>query len=269
MAEEKALDSARQRLPRLLWGIIVRPRATLEYLNEHGARTWWLPVLLGLFLVILPVVVAAPIATRQTRETLLANQEQMGEQFGAGMSDEERTQMEEQIMATAASPLIVVVFPAAGKIVGRAVEWLALAGGIYLAGMALGGRSTFGQMFRMVVWAWFPYVLRSLLQTIYILLSGQLIANPGLSGFVQDSRPAGEIAFAPPGTGQLVLAALLSRMDLFLAWNLVLLAIGVMVTTRLPRRKAVLITLGVWALLTAVSLLPTLIGGLLAQQFAG
>ena len=48
-----------------------------------------------------------------------------------------------------------------------------------------------------------------------------------------------------------------------------LLVIGVMVTTRLPRRKAVLITLGVWALLIAVSLLPTLIGGLLARQFAG
>jgi len=42
--------------------------------------------------------------------------------------------------------------------------------------------------------------------------------------------------------------------------------IGVIVTTRLPRRKAALVTVGMWVLLTAVSLLPALISGLFAQQ---
>ena len=121
-------------------------------------------------------------------------------------------------------------------------------------------------MFRMVVWTWFPYTLRGLLQTIYILASGQLIANPGLSGIVQNNRPVAEVMAAPPSLNQMLLGAFLAKVDLFLIWNLILLVIGVTVVTRLPRRKAILSTLGVWILLTALSLIPTLIGGLFAQQ---
>ncbi|MBL7066045.1 MAG: YIP1 family protein [Anaerolineae bacterium] len=267
MSEANATSPERRGLPRLLWGMIVRPRATLEYLREHWGRAWWLPALLTVILVTAPVVVAAPITARQSREAVAAAQEQWGEQRGMEMSAEEQAQME-QAMSIASSPLITVVFPAVGGVVVLAVGWLVWAGALYLAGMALGGRSTFGQMFRMVVWAWLPYTLRGLLQTVYILASGQIIANPGLSGLVQETRPISEIVVAPPGLGQTLLVACLSRIDLFLFWNLALLMIGVAVTTRLPRRKAVLVTLGVWLLLTALGLLPALVGGFFTQQFA-
>jgi len=262
MSEVNATSPERRGLPRLLWGMIVRPRATLEYLNEHGGRTWWLPALLAVLLVILPAVATAPIIAQQTREAAVAAREQMPEQMRQEMSEEEM----ERAMSMVASPLLTVVFPAVGGMVMLAVGWLVWAGALYLAGMALGGRSTFGQMFRMVVWAWLPYALRGLLQTIYILASGQLIANPGLSGLVQKTRPIGEIIAAPPSLGQMVLVAFLSPIDLFLIWNLILLVVGVTVATRLPRRKAALVTLGVWLLLTTLSLLPTLVGGLFAQQ---
>jgi hypothetical protein len=248
--------------------MIVRPRATLEYLNEHGGRAWWLPALLAVLLVVLPILVAAPITARQSREAVTAVQEQRGEQWGAEMSAEQQEQME-QAMSIASSPLLTVVFPTVGGAVVLVVGWLVWAGALYLAGLALGGRSAFGQMFRMVVWVWLPYALRGLLQTVYVLASGQLITNPGLSGLVQENRPISEIVAAPPGLGQMLLVAFLSRIDLFLVWNLILLVIGVTVATRLPRRKAALVTLGVWLLLTAVSLLPVLVGGLFAQQFAG
>jgi len=268
MSEEKVSAPERWRPPRLLWGMIVRPRATLEYLREHGGRTWWLPALLAAFLVVLPIVVAAPITARQAREAFLAAQEQMGERVEREMSAEEQAQVE-QAMSITASPLITVVFPAVGGVVGRVVGWLAWAGALYLAGLALGGRSTFGQMFRMVVWAWLPYVLRGLLQTVYILASGQLIANPGLSGLVQGDRSVSEMVLTPPSPGQTLLVALLSQVDLFLVWNLILLVIGVTAVTRLPRRKAILLTLGVWLLLTALGLVPALVGSLFAQQFSG
>ena len=261
MSEEKTPAPERRRLPRLLWGMIVHPRATLEVLREHGGRTWWVPALLAVLLLVLPIVVAAPLTARQTREAVRAAQEQWEAEVSAG----DEAQME-QAMSVAASPLITVVFPAAGRVVGQVVGWLAWAGSLYLAGLALGGRSTFGHMFRMVVWAWLPYVLRGLLQTAYILLSGQLIANPGLSGLVRDNQAVGEMALARPSPGQTLLAAFLAKVDLFWMWNLVLLVIGVTVFTRLPRRKAVLLTLGVWLLLTVVSLLPALAGGLFARQ---
>jgi len=265
MSEANATSLERWGLPRLLWGMIVRPRATLEYLRERGGRAWWLPALLTVPLVILPVLVAAPITAQQSREAVATAQEQWGEQRGMEMSAEEQAQME-QAMSIAASPLITTVFPAVGGIVGLVVGWLVWAGALYLAGLALGGRSTFGQMFRTVVWAWLPYALRGLLQTAYILASGQLILNPGLSGLVQETRQISEMVIAPPGPGQMLLVAFLSRIDLFLVWNLILLVVGVMVATRLPRRKAVLVTLGVWLLLTALGLLPVLVGGLFTQQ---
>jgi len=246
---------------RSLWGMILRPRATLEHLKEHDRRGWWLPAVLAVLLVVLPVVVAAPITAQQTREAILAAQEQMGEQGEARLSDEEKAQM----TSYATSPLITTVFPAAAGVVGLIVGWLVWAGALYLAGMALGGRSAFGAMFRMVVWAWLPYVLRGLIQTVYILTSGQVIAHPGLSGLVQQDRPIGEMIAAPPGLGQLLLVSFLSRIDLFMVWNLILLIVGVRVMTQLSRRKTALVTLAVWLLLTALSLVPALVSGLFAR----
>jgi len=267
MSEANAAPPERRGPPRLLWGMIVRPRATLEYLRERGGRSWWLPALLAALLVILPIVVTAPITAQQSREAVAAAQERWGEQQGMERSAEEQAQME-QAMSMAASPLITTVFPAVGSVVGLVVGWLVWGGALYLAGMALGGRSTFGHMFRMVVWTWLPYALRGLLQTVYILASGQIITNPGLSGLVQEARPISEMVITPPSLGQTILVAFLSRIDLFLVWNLILLVIGVTVVPRLSRRKAALVTLGVWLLLTALSLLPALIGGFFTQQFA-
>ena len=265
MREQTAPAPAQQGLLRSLLGIIVRPRVTLEYLKERGGRAWWVPALLAALLLVVPILVVAPITAQQTREAILATQEQMEEQQGAELSAEQRDQM----TSIAASPLITVVFPVAAGVVGLVVGWLVWSGGLYLVGMALGGRSTFGGMLRMVVWTWIPYVLRGLLQTVYILATGQVVANPGLSGLVQDSSRVGEMTFASPGLGQMLLAGFLSRIDLFLVWNLALLVTGVMVVTRLPRRKAVLATLVVWLLLTALGLTPALIGGLFAQQVGG
>lgn len=255
MPETQAPAPERRGILRLLWGIVVRPCPTLEYLNEHGTRAWWLPALLGLLMVLLPVLVAAPITARQSREAFLAAKEQMEEQLRV---QQDPAQME-QAMSIATPPLITTVFPAVGGVLWRVVVWLVWAGVLYLAGMALGGRTTFGALFRMVVWAWLPYALRGLLQTIYIAASGQLIANPGLSGLAKQPQSVGEMFTAPPSLGQTLCAAGLAQIDLFLVWNLILLVIGVTVTTHLPKRKAILLTLGVWLLLTALSLIPTLV----------
>ncbi len=262
---EKKDESRLREAFRLLWGIVARPRATLEHLSESGRRTWWLPATLAVVMLILPILVAAPIATRQTREAVLAAQEQMREQWGEAMAGQDEAQIE-QAMSVASSPLITVVFPSIGGAIGLGVGWLIWAGALHLAGMVFGGRPSFGAMFRMVVWAWIPYTVRGLLQTVYILTTGQLIANPGLSGLVAENRPISEMIVAPPSTGQLLLQAFLSRIDLFLLWNLALLAVGTMVTARLPRRRAVLITLGVWVILTALAMIPALVGAAFTQQ---
>jgi hypothetical protein len=260
--KERAAPEERQGLLHHWVGIIVRPRATLATVSERARRTWWLPALLVVLLIVLPVLVSGPLRTAQTREEMRTAQEEMAERMGEDVSEEQI----ERAMSMAASPLITVVFPAVGSAVSRVVGWLVWAGALYLTGMVFGGRSTFKQIFPVVVWAWIPYGLRGLLQTVYILVSGQLIVNPGISGLVQSEPAVSETVLASPGTGQIFLTAFLSRIDLFLVWTLILLVIGVEVTTHLSRRTAVLVTLGVWVVLTALSLLPALIGGLFAAQ---
>jgi hypothetical protein len=257
--------TARQGLVRSLWGVIVRPRATLAYLSAHGARSWWLPALLVVVLTAAPLVVSAPITARQARDAILEAQEQMAEQRGQTLSDEQR----EQLVSVGASPLITTVFPTIGAIVGLLVGWLVWAGGLYLAGMALGGRSAFGTLFRTVVWTQVPFAVRGLVQTTYVLITGQVVANPGLSGFVGRDRSAQGMVAAPPALGQLALQSFLARVDLFTIWNLVLLVIGVRAVTQLSGRKSLLLTLLVWVLLTVLSLAPVVVGGLFSRQLGG
>jgi len=231
-----------------LAGILVRPRTTLVKADQRGGASWWLPLLLSLVMVVLPLAVGAPILAREAREAVTASQEQMAEQRGMEISAEQQ----EQIESIAANPLIIVGFPAVAAVFGQIVGWLFWAGALYLAGIALGGRSPFGSMFRVVAWASVPLTLRGVIQTIYILLTGETIANQGLSGFAGES---------------VVLNALLSRIDVFLIWRLIVLVIGVGVVTHLSRRKSVLVTLGVWALFTAVGLVFAYLGTMVGQQF--
>jgi len=242
---------------RLLWGIVARPRATFQRLNENGRRAWWLPALLAVIAVILPILVGSPLSAQKAREAVASVQTQMGE----SLSPEQQQQME-QARQIAASPLIITVFPSVTGVLGLVMGWLVWAGVLYLVGMVAGGHAPFGALFRMVVWAWIPYALRGFLQALYILLTGQLIAHPGLSGLVVGEQTVEKVLTAPPTAGQMVASAFLARIDLFLFWNLALLVVGTMVVTRLSARKATALVLGIWLLFTLVGLIPTLIGGL-------
>lgn len=258
MENKKAHPAQKTGPLRILWAIVVRPRATFRYLNESGRWFWWLPALLALIAVVLPIVVGSPISARMAREAVASVQAPMEET----LSPEQRQQME-QAQQIAASPLIITVFPSITGALGLLVGWLAWAGALYLAGMVAGRHTSFGTLFRMVVWAWLPYALRGFLQTLYILLTGQLIVHPGLSGLVAGSRTVEEMLSLPPTPGQMVASAFLGRIDLYLFWNLALLVVGTIAVTRLSPRVATVLVLGIWLLLTLIALIPTLIGGLM------
>ena len=265
MSERNAAASHKRGLVRLLWGMLARPRDTLRHLKEGSSFRWWLPALVAVLMAVLPVAAGAPLTAEQARDAVLASQERMAEQQGAELSEEQRAQMESLV----ASPLIVVVFPAVAAVVGLLIGWIVWSGSLYLVGMVVGGRSTFGALFGMVVWTWLPYTVRGALQALFILLSGQLITQPGLSGLVSAPSSVEEVMAAPPSLGQLALSSFLGRIDLFLIWRLVLLVTGVTVVMRLRPRKGLLIIVGLWLLLTALGLIPTLVGGMFSGMVAG
>lgn len=242
---------AQRSLPQLFWGMIARPRRTLEYLSQNGKRFWWVPALVILVLIVLPTIIS-PASAAQTPSSSMG-MESMGAYGGTAT-------METPAPSTT-SPLVGIL-GVAGRALSTAITWALWGGALYLASVFLGRSSTFKQMLRLTIWTWLPYGVRGILQTIYILVSGQAITNPGLSGFVIDrSAPS----LVPAGPGQIALAAMLSRVDLFLVWNLFLLITGLMVTTRLTRRKSVIAVLAIWVIFSLLGVIPALTGNLFSQ----
>jgi hypothetical protein len=163
-----------------------------------------------------------------------------------------------------------------GQVLGAIFTWLVWAGLLALASTFFGQSGTnFGGFFAMVLWARLPLAIRSIIQALYMVLTGAVIYNQGLSGLVLDSTPSaaptgpiygpgpipiGGGRLGQPAVGTQVLAGVLGRIDVYLVWSLVLTVAGVWAFARLPRRKALLITLAIWVPATAVTLLPTIIG---------
>jgi hypothetical protein len=244
--------------------MIRRPRATLTRLREQGQRSWLLMALVAMIAVVLLVLVSAPISSRAAQEAVRANLE------GRPGAQDITPEMQNQAARIVTNPLFTLVLPIAGGLAGLVVSWLAWSGGLHLASTVLGGSSSFRQMFRAVVWSWLPFTLRRLLQMIYIAATQEVIAKPGLSGWVGGSQPeagSGSLA-ASPGTGVLALRAFLSQVDIFLVWALVLLVLAVLVTARVSVRKATAITLVVWLLFTAVGMLPRLVAGVASSSLS-
>lgn len=262
MTTNTVASSSSNSFVRLLRLILVRPRQGFAAIAERSGRAWILMALLGLGLVTLPAIVSGPIQARQIRETFES------QDFQGALPPGAETPQDFDPASVAASPIITIVFPAVGAAVTLLVGWVVRSGALHLIGSLAGGSNSFLQMVRTVIWAWVPYGLRSLLQTVYIGVTGTLIENPGLSGFVQTGPPPeSPFAVAPPSTGTLALRAFLQQIDLFLFWNLALLVIGVAVVAKLPRRKALGIVLAVWALFMLLRIVFAAAAGGLAGAF--
>jgi len=232
--------------PNLLWGIVVQPVRTLTYLHDCPQRTWLAPVILAILLVTAQSLVTVPVANQ-------AAAAQMEEQL-AQMPIDQRAQIEGRMHQGPSLPLLAGTM-LVGGLIGLCARWLFRSGAIHLFSLGLGGRNRFNQVFSMVVWTWVPLLVRSLLQTLYIAFSGTLPAHQGLAAYLAAlGQPL------PAGTSYALLSQ--TQLDLFALWNLMLLALGVLITTGLSRVKALVVATGYWALATALGLVPALV-----QQF--
>lgn len=246
----------------LFWGVIRHPLSTLLYLRDHSGRIWLLVALVAVVTTILPTILAAPITSRAAQEAFQAQLDRMEQE---GTSQNFTPEIQSRVSQFATNPLFTVVFPSVTKLIGLGLSWLVWAGALHLLSVMIGGNSQFTRMWAAVVWAWIPFVLRDLLQSVYILISGQTIAHPGLSGLVADTRSVSEITSVPPSAGRLALQTFLSQIDIFSFWNLALLVVGVIVMARLSRRKAILVTLGIWIILLVFRMLLTASSALFAS----
>lgn len=258
MEKETAASASKKNIFALLFGVLLRPKTTFTYLKDNHKRAWWLPAILILLLTVAPLVAAArtPAPTMPIMMEGMMGREGMINSEAALGGKYDPTMMGGFEQPPASN---LNLFQLAGKLGGAPAAWLLWGAALYLASVFLGRSSSFGQMFRLSVWTWLPYGIRGLVQTLYILGTGETITNAGLSGFVNQTTTA----MIAPGPGQLALTSILAKVDLYMIWHLLLVSVGLMSFTGLKYRKALMAVLAIWVVFTLLGIVPAILGGVL------
>ena len=242
---------------RALFGWIDQPKKTLRYVIKQPRWPLWLaPVLIILVASIIVTVVSAPLLSEVSRQ-------QAEEQVPAQMASlpEEQAEQMRSTMDTFTSPLFLAAMGIALSILGLILTWLFRGALLFFIAYLLGTDNRYIQMVTLVLWSWLPFALRDLVQTIYVLLNGQVVLNRGLSFLVAGSDQA-------PHAGNL-LNGFLGQIDVFLVWHLLLVGIGIAVSTRSTSTKTALATLGYWVVTALIGLSPTLLQMVMTPSLAG
>jgi hypothetical protein len=249
------VNNNRMGIWRALVGWIDQPKKTLRYVMEKPRWTLWLaPALIIVVSLIIATVVSAPAMSELSREQA---EQQMTAQMG-GLSGEQEAQVQ-STLETFTSPLFLAAMGIGMGTVGLILTWLFRGAVLFLIGYLFGTDNRYSQVVLLVVWSWLPFALRDLLQAVYVVLNGQLPINRGLSFLVASGdqvQNAGNLAYG-----------LLAQVDPFLAWHLILVAVGLAVSTRCTRLQTVVGTVGYWVLTALVGLAPTLLGMLTGAAF--
>ena len=144
-------------------------------------------------------------------------------------------------------------------ILGLVLTWLFRGAVLFFISYLFGTDNRYVQMVTLVLWCWLPFALRDLVQTLYVVVNGQLPLNKGLSFLVASGDQA-------QNAGNL-LYGFLSQVDPFLVWHLVLVGVGLAVSTRSTRLKITVGTVAYWAVTALVGLAPSLLGMLTSAAF--
>ena len=242
---------------RALFGWIDQPKKTLRYVMKDPRWPVWLAPALMIFVTLIVVaIVSAPLLSQVSLQEAEA---QMEAQMGS-LSGEQGEQVRRSL-DTFTSPLFLAATAITFGILGLILTWLFRAAVLFFISYLLGTDNRYIQMVTLVLWTWLPFALRDLVQAIYVALNGQLAVHRGLSFLVATSDQA-------HGAGNL-LYGILSQMDVFLGWHLVLVAIGLAVSTRSTTTKTALGAISYWAVTALVGLAPTLLGMLVGTSFMG
>lgn len=229
--------------------ILVRPRQEFQEMTAESRASWLTPMLIAMITAFLVVVVAGYLKSRAT----MLGDVPLPRDWQYWTPEMQQNYMRAQ-QATQ-GPVFLYVIPLVSSLTGLWLGWLLLAALLHFGSTLLGGRGSMQSALNVVAWAGLPFIIRDILRIIFMLVAGHGIVSPGLSGFSSS-------------TG--FLFHLLTRLDIFMVWNLILLVIGFAIVDSLPRGKSVagVLIIVVLVLLAQVGLgtLTSGFGGLAVQR---
>jgi len=202
-------------VPRV-FAVFLNPRAAFSEMAPENRATWFTPMLILSITAILAVVTAGFLKTRAAMMGEIA----LPPDWQWWTPEMQNNYMQAQ-QATQ-GPVFMYIMPLIGALTGLWLGWLVLAGLLHLGSTLFGGRGSMQNALNLVGWGSLPFALRDLLRVAYMFLAQHTITSPSLSGFATST----------------FLVQVLSRVDLFLIWNIVLLVIGFAIADGLPRGKS-------------------------------
>jgi hypothetical protein len=220
--------------------MLLRPRQAFDRITSQNRGVWLTPLILLSLTSIIRLVAAGYVR----QQAALTGQVILPPDFQYYTPEQQAQFM--QAMQAQSSSVFLYVLPILGGLLSIWFGWLLVSGLLHLLLTMFGGRGDTGVTLNVVAWASLPFVIRDIIRALAIISTQKLIKNPGISGF-------------SPTDGadlSLYLVQLLSLIDLYFIWHMVLLFLGAKAATHLANTKglaAVLLTLlaviGVQALL--------------------
>lgn len=236
--------------------IFLHPRRCFRRISSITNAVWLTPLLILSFVVLINVLLVGRIKSQAASlgEITYSPDYQY-------YTAEQQAQYMQAIQSTQ-GPVFVYVLPAISALLGVWIGWLILGGVLHLVTTLFGGRGSTALSMNIVAWSSLPLALREFIQIIYILITKKIISNPGLSGF----SPIGDSGLP------LFIGDILKLIDIYLVWQIVLLILGIRVSTGLNPTKSifsVIITVLIILLLqTGLSYLGSILGNLtIARPF--
>ena len=220
--------------------VFTHPRRTFGEIAAESRPSWLTPMLVLSLTALLVVIVTGYLKTRAA----MLGEVTLPPDWQWWTPEMQNNYMQAQ-QATQGATFMYII-PLVGSWTALWLGWMLVAGLLHLGSTLLGGRGSMQGALTIAAWASLPFAIRDLLRVIYMLSAGHAIGSPGLSGF------AASAGFVPQ---------LLSRLDLFVIWYIVLLIIGFAIADGLSRGKAIL---GVVTVLLLVILAQAGLGTLLS-----
>ncbi len=209
----------------------IAPSSTFADLRRD--RSWWLAfVILAGFAYLFTLTALSHVGAPRLAESAIRNNPAQNERLQQA-SPEQRAQTL-RITATFMQvsfyswPVLLLLLTA----IGAGLLWVGF-------NFMLGGTASFAGMFAVMMFAWLPSIIRSMLSTLMLFLgdpegfniNDPVGTNPGFY-MAPDSSP--------------FLKTLLSSIDIFTIWTLVLMALGAAIVARVKIRSGIILVFAAW-----------------------
>jgi len=220
---------------------LIRPKRVYEEMTSESRAAWSMPMIILSVTAIIAVIVAGYLKT----QAAMMGEVPLPPDWQYWSPDMQQNFMQAQ-QATQGATFMYII-PLVGVLTSLWFGWVVVGGLLHLGSTLLGGRGSMQSALNVVAWASLPFALRDVLRVIFMISVGHAINSPSLSGFATTST---------------LLSQILSHVDLFWIWYLILLVIGFTVADGLSRKKA---SMGVAIVLLLVLAAQGGLGSLMAR----